>query len=207
MQRKRPRILASESSWHLLKNKIRNQQAERDTTERFWQGRILFPGVSPSPSGPFSSAVLLRAPFLWKAPSLLTSGWGYSVSFSVFLVLASKKPLPPTPEDNRVSESARSGHRWAHSAEGCFTGVFPLGVFPIFLDFSNPGQMQQIVVIQLNSTYWVLGAWTGSWVYPCKNDHLPVKSSPHFIHSALIGNKLRIQPPDYFGEEEQLNSM
>ena len=89
---------ASGSLWCLLENEIRNMQAERE---------------NPGPvSHPFSCCSLW-GPFSLKSPQPFISSWAHSVScsfsFSVFLVSASKKPLPPTPEDNRVSESTRSG--------------------------------------------------------------------------------------------------
>lgn len=90
---------ASGSLWCLLENEIRNTQAERDKAQ--------------APCLILSSCCSLWGPFSLKSPQPFISSWAHLVSgsssFSVFLVSASKKPLPPTPEDNRVSKSTRSG--------------------------------------------------------------------------------------------------
>lgn len=128
IQKKRPGILASRSSWCLLE-----WQSEPAGWGRHNRGsnRVnLCISVSYQLFLSLLPAVLLKeGPFSLKSPPWLTSGWGCSVlgsfSFSVFLVSASKKPLPPTPEDNRVSETFSAGWEWAH----CLIGTLP----PAFL--------------------------------------------------------------------------
>ena len=155
---------ASGSLWCLLENEIRNMQAERE---------------NPGPvSHPFSCCSLW-GPFSLKSPQPFISSWAHSVScsfsFSVFLVSASKKPLPPTPEDNRVSEAQGlgSGRRgpghlklllWCH----------PAWVSHL-LRFLNP----DLISMQLNSTLWVSWAQIVSWEGPGKMTTQLAKSSLH----------------------------
>lgn len=170
IQKKRPGIVASRSSWCLLE-----WRSELTGWERHNRGsnRVnLCISVSHRLFLPLPPAVLLReGPFSLKSPRWLTSGWGCSVlgsfSFSIFLISASKKPLPPTPEDNRVSETFSAGREWAHCC-GLLDWHTPTCTFPACSDFSDPLWRQQVVVLQLNSVHCVSWAWTVSWFCPCK---------------------------------------
>lgn len=139
-QKKRPGILASRSSWCLLE-----WHGEPAGWGRYHRGSTrvyLCISVSHRLFLPLSPAVLLKeGPFSLKSPRRLTSGWGCSVlgsfSFSVFLVSASKKPLPPTPEDNRVSETFSAEWGWAHCC-GLLEWHAPTCIFPACPDSSDP---------------------------------------------------------------------
>lgn len=97
--------MASENSWCLLENEMGNQQVEsysRDSDKADIH-------CSVSQCLLLAPFLLLKSPLTAHPPPAGERSVSGSFSFAVFLISASKKPLPPTPEDNRVSEHSIRG--------------------------------------------------------------------------------------------------